>query len=378
MLVKNSVREYIRDKIAPLADDADRRGPLSGKAARDHLNRLAPFGYVGPLVPAEDGGPGLSHVEAGIIYQELAGVWPALGLLALCTSHAGSLLLRSDNAPLRRRFLPGLLCGDIIGAVAVTEPGAGIDTTAISTSAEPSGDYYIISGEKSWVSNGGIADILIVAVNVGKNSEDVSPRQFILVEKEASMVVIEEIPKMGLKGISTSRLVFDRCKVPKQNVLGPIFPASRPTPDFEDAHCCLSAALAVGIAATSFELSVSYARQRVQFGKVLGQFQMIQRMIAQMATGVDAAFLLCFRALKRLDEGASATKETAMAKTFAARTAVEAASTAIQIHGAYGYSDEFPMERCYRDACCLNLVGGHADMQDLRIAEAVTGFAALT
>ncbi len=378
LLLKNSVREYIRDRIIPLADVRDREGPLSGKDVRECLTDLAPFGYIGPLVSVTHRGPGLSHVETGIIFQELARGWAALGAIALSTSNAISMLMNTKDSPLRSRLLPGLLSGKIIGAVAVTEPGAGTDTAAVAAAAHVEKDHYVINGEKTWVSNGAVADALLIAVNVDQPSGNGTSVQYILVEKDASPFCVEEIPKMGLKGLSTSRLVFDQCRVPKDNLIGFRPRELRYASYLGDAESCLIAAMAVGIMEAALDKSVSYAKQRMQFGKVLGQFQMIQQMISEMATGLDAAALLCFRALKRLDEGAPASREIAMAKAFATNTAIDVTSKAIQIHGAYGYSDEFPMERFYRDACCLSLVDGNPDMHYLQIAEAVTGICALT
>ena len=378
MLLKNSVREYVRDRIIPVADDTDAKGPLTVTDARKFLSGLEPFGFIGPLVPATHQGPGLSHVESGIIYQELAGGWAALGVAALFTSNAISTVMNEKTCPALSRLIPGLLSGKVIGAVAVTEPGAGTDTAAISTTAERTNDYYLINGEKTWVSSGGVADVLLIAVNVDNPGEDGRAVRYILVEKDVSPFHTEEIPKMGLKGLSTARIVFDRCRVPVENLIAQpvqnIPPADRPGA----VESCLMAAMAVGIMAAALEKSVSYAKERVQFGKALGHFQMIQQMIADMATGLDAASLLCFRALKMLDEGLFAAKEVAMAKSFALKTAVSGTSKAIQIYGAYGYSDEFPMERYYRDACSLQMMGGIPEMHDLQIAQAVTGLSALT
>jgi acyl-CoA dehydrogenase len=378
LLLKNSVREYIRDRISPGADDRDREGPIPADDIRMLLMGLEPFGYLGSLVPATSNGPGLSHVETGIIYRELAGGWAALSTAALSTSNVFTILMNADDASRFSRLLPDLLSGNITGAVAVTEPGAGTDTAAISATACLENGHYVINGEKTWVSNGGVADVLVVEVNGDDPGEDSTPAQYILVEKDISPFYTEEIPKMGLKGLSTARLVFDRCRVPAENLMGPPVKKLSAGGHLGDAELCLIAAMAVGIMAAALDKSVSYAKERMQFGKPLGQFQMIQKMIAEMATNLDAASLLCFRALKMLDGGLAAAKEIAMAKSFALKTAVEVTSKAIQVYGAYGYSDEFPMERYYRDACCLNLMGGIPEMHDLQIAEAVTGLRALT
>lgn len=377
-MLGNSVREYIRDRIIPMADAKDREGPLSAEDVREWLTKLEPFGYIGPLVSETQQGPGLSHVETGIIFQELARGWAALAAIALSTSSLISMLMNAGNGSLSSRLLPGLLSGKIIGAVAVTEPGAGTDTTAIAATANLEGDHYVISADKTWVSNGAVADVVLLAVKVGPLQDDEQSLGYILVEKDQSPFQIQEIPKIGLKGLSTAQLVLGKCRVPRENLIEVRPRGSRPASHLGASEACLTAAMAVGITQAALERSISYVKTRVQFGKVLGQFQMIQQMISEMATSLEASILLCFRALQTLDEGVTASREVAMARSFSTKTAIDVTSKAIQIHGSYGYSDEYPMERFYRDACALSMMGGNPDLQHLQIAEAVTGLGALT
>lgn len=371
-LLQKSVREYIRDKIAPLADAGDRQAPLNRKQVLALLTGLSPFGYLGSLAPPDLGGPGLSHVETGIIFSELGKSWAALAAVVLSTSAVISRLLASGNDDLIKQFLAPLLQGNMLGAFAGTEPEAGTDMREINTTALLSGDHFILSGEKVWVSNGVLADILLVAAHVRGTGEGEGAPGLILVEKSDSSAALE-MPKMGLKGMSSARLIFDECRVPRENYLGPIEHSLRLRSWLPDAGKCQMAAIAVGLAEAALDASVSYAKQRVQFGKVLGEFQMIQKMIADMAIGLDAARLVCFRALKMLDEGTSCFREVEMAKAYAVDMAVDATSKAIQIYGAYGYSDEFPLERFYRDASCLALMDGDPDLARLNAARHIMG-----
>jgi alkylation response protein AidB-like acyl-CoA dehydrogenase len=376
-LLGNSVREYIRDKVIPVADAEDRDGPLSVETTRKWLTSLEPFGYVGSLVPETLEGPGLSHVEAGIIFQELARAWPSLAVIALSTSNLMSWLSEAESESVSTRLLPGLLAGEITGAVAVTEPAAGTDTTAIASTAREEGEHCVVNGRKTWVANGGVADVVLVAVQLDPPPEDEQALGYVLVERDGAAFQAEEIPKLGLKGLSTAELLLGECRVPRENLVSPHPRGPSPRPHLHEPQACLTAAIAVGIMQAALDRSISYAKTRIQFGKALGQFQMIQQMISEMATGLDASTLLCFRALQRLDDGIGASREIAMAKSFATRTAVDVSSKAIQIHGAYGYSDEYPLERLYRDACALSMLGGNPDLHHLRVAEAITGLSAL-
>jgi acyl-CoA dehydrogenase len=372
-LLQKSVREYLRDRIAPFADAGDREAPLSKDQVLAYLKGLAPFGYLGPLVSADLSGPGLSHVETGLILSDLGKVWAALAAMAFSTSMVISRILASSNHDLIDRYVPPLLSGDRIGAFAWTERGAGTDPGGIQTTAAFSGDHCCVNGEKVWVSNGVLADIVLVAAGFpGPDAVKTGPG-LILVEKSGSLPVAVEMPKMGLKGMSSAKISFSGCRVPKDHDLGILARTGCLGAFMSDPEKCQIAAISLGIAEAALDASLSYARQRVQFGKVLGEFQMIQKMIADMATHIDAARLLCFRALKMLDDKTPCFREVEMAKAFALDMAVEITSKAIQIHGAYGYSDEFPLERFYRDACCIALMDGDPDLARLNAARHLMG-----
>jgi alkylation response protein AidB-like acyl-CoA dehydrogenase len=372
-LLQKSVREYVRDKLMPVADAGDRESPLPQEEVFAYLKGLLPFGYIGSLAPLDAGGPALSHVETGIIFSELGKAWAALGAIVFSTSTVISQLLASRNPYLIGRYLSPMLQGEMIGAVAFTEPEAGTDTGRIQTTADLKGNHFVVNGEKVWASNGIPADVVLVAANIRGTGMGENARGLLLVEKAASLYSAVEMPKMGLKGLSSAKLIFDGCRVAKENLLGPVGGPSSSWFRLHDAGKCQIAAIAVGLAEAALDASISYAKKRVQFGKVLGEFQMIQKMIADMAIEIDAARLLCFRALKMLDDGAACSRETEMAKAFAVDRAVDVASKAIQIHGAYGYSDEFPMERYYRDACCLALMDGDPDLARLNVARHIMG-----
>ena len=269
------------------------------------------------------------------------------------------------------------MSGEIIGSAAWTEPLAGSDISGIQTTAYPRSDKYIVNGTKTWAANGSVADIALIAAKIDQTGIDKNNLALFLVEKKNSCFETIETPKMGLKALSTAKLVLKDFPVTKDNILI-IHEELENRHDWrsflQKEEKCLTAAISLGIAEASLEAAVSYSKQRMQFGKRLAEFQMIQKMIAEMAVSLYAAKFLTFRALKMLDEGVPCYKEIIMAKTFAAQTAVEAASKAIHIHGAYGYSDELPVERYYRDANCFAILDKSTELQELEIAKEVLGF----
>ena len=377
-LLQNAVREYMRDRVLPIAAQENPKVPLPKKDVLDILTSLISLGYIGSQIPMAQGGPGLTHTETGILFQELGKVWASLGAIVMANANATFLTAASKNGHLIEKWLDALLNADVIGCVALTEPGAGTDLSEMETTARLEKDTFIINGTKTWVSNGAIADVAIVAVKMRGSDENRPSFGYLLVEKKISPFHTIETPKMGLKGLSTAVLKFSDCPVPEGNRLeiqgrapDQIKPKNLP-----DNY--LIPMLAIGIGEAALDAAVTYARQRIQFGKELGRFQMIQKMIAEMATQMDAAKLLCYRALKLMDEGTIRPRESAMAMAFAKTTATDVASKAIQIHGAYGYSDEFPMERYYRDAASLTVMAGTPSLHQLKIAENILGINAMT
>jgi acyl-CoA dehydrogenase len=378
LMLQRSVREYMQNKIAPVADEYDKKGPMAKEDAHRFLKGLIPFGYIGALVPEELGGPGLSYMDSAIITLELRKAYASLGGIAGITSNAAVAVARSDNEMLKQKCLPLLLSADAIGCMAITEPDAGSDPSAIRTTAVPDGDDYVINGTKMWISNGSIADYVIVACVDESRDGGNRDRIFrILVEKAVSPFNASEIPKMGVKSFPTSELVFSNCRVPRQNVL------RASGKNFDNIQKglivarCNAAVACVGIAEAALEAAVKHARSRMQFGKVIGKFQMIQQLIAEMAIEVEAAKLLTFKAFKMLDEGAFPRKASSIAKAYATEIGWKVASKAMQVHGAYGLSTEYPLERYFRDARCYTFPDGTTQIQHLIIGREMLGMSAI-
>jgi alkylation response protein AidB-like acyl-CoA dehydrogenase len=375
--LRDTVRRFLAEKIEPIADEYDRKGPLSKEDALKFIKELKPFGYVATMVSEEHGGPGLDHVTWGILHEELRRTYAALGGMIGITATTTGSIAESSNGALKKRILPGLLEGEKIICTAITEPNYGSDASGVDTKAILEGDYYRINGTKMWISNGGIADYVVVVAQTdpAKGADGICQ---ILVEKEKSPFLAREIHKLGVRSFPTAELVFEDCMVPRENLLHPVGKGYRQTL-IGLQHARVNAAItSVGIAQASIDAAVKYAKERMQFKKLIGSFQLIQEMIADMVIEVDAARLLAYRAFYLLDKGVKCRKEVSMAKAYATEMAIRVTSKAIQVHGAYGLADEYKVERYFRDARCYTIPDGTTEIQKLIIGREVLGLQAFS
>ncbi|MFC1532230.1 acyl-CoA dehydrogenase family protein [Thermodesulfobacteriota bacterium] len=376
-MLQETVRRYVNEKIMPIADEYDRKGPMTKEDAQRFLKDLKDFGYVGTLVPEEYGGPGLTHMEWPILFEELRRGYASLGGVVGMTSACASILVDSRNEELKRRVLPGVLNGDTIMCSAITEPNAGSDMAGIETKAVLDGDHYVINGTKMWISNGTIADYAIVTLKTVDPSIGEQGMGHILVEKAESPFIAREIRKLGVKSFPTAELIFEDCRVPRENLLQP--KGDNPSGaiggglNFARANASIAA---VGIAQAALDAAIRYAKERTQFGKPIGQFQLIQAMISDMIADIDAGRLLTYRAFFLLGKGVRCYKECSLAKAFTTEAAVRVTSKAIQIHGAYGLSEEYPVERYFRDARCYTIPDGTTQIQQLIVGRETLGMKA--
>lgn len=376
-MLQKSVREYLRDNILPVIDEYEKKGPMSKADAHSFLKGLIPFGYIGSLIPEEQGGPGLSYLDYAIIIFELRKVWASLGGVTGITSSAAYSISLSDNEMVKEKCLPGLLNADKIACTAITEPDAGSDPSSIKTTAVLEGDHYVINGTKMWISNGSIADYVTVACVDETRGSGRDSIIRIFVEKEVSPFQTSEIPKIGVKAFPTSELVFKDCRVPKENLMKTAENNFDALQRGLIAARCNAAIGSAAIAEAALEAAIRYAKGRTQFGKVIGKFQMIQQLIAEMIIEVEAAKLLCFKAYKLLEDGKPCKAESSVAKAYATEIAIKVASKAIQVHGAYGLSGEYPLERYFRDARVYTMPDGTTQIQHLIIAREALGISAI-
>lgn len=373
--LQETVRKFLAQKIEPLADEYDRKGPMSKENALRFLKELKPFGYVGTHVPEKYGGPELDNVTWAVLHEELRRAYASLGGIVGITSAATGSIAECSNEELKQRILPGLLAGEKIICTAITEPNHGSDASGIETKAVLEGDRYRINGTKTWISNGTIADYVVVVAQTDPAKGAAGIVQ-ILVEKEKSPFVAREIHKVGVRSFPTAELFFEDCLVPRENLIASLSEGYRRTLKGLN-HARANAAIAsVGIAQAAINASIKYAKERTQFKKLIGSFQLIQEMIADMVIEVEAARLLAYRAFYLLDKGVKCRKEVSMAKAYATEMGVRVTSKAIQIHGAYGLSEEYPLERFFRDARSYTIPDGTTEIQKLIIGREVLGIQA--
>jgi alkylation response protein AidB-like acyl-CoA dehydrogenase len=369
--VQARARRFALEEVAPIARAMDERGEFP----RHLVGRMGALGLLGgPLTP-EYGGAAMDYQSFALVYEELGRVDSSVrGFLAV---HAGlvSLCIRDwGTEDQKRRYLPRLARGEWIGCYALTEPNAGSDAASLETTATPDGDGYVLRGEKIWITNGGIADLAIVFATRDPAARHRGICAF-LVETSTPGLRREPMPgrELGHRAADHARLVFEDCRVPAGALLG------APGQGFAVAMAALDhgrlgvAAGAVGVAAACLDACVAFARTRRQFGRRIGDFQMIQAHLADMAADVDAARLLVYRAAWMKDQGMPATRETSIAKLFATEVAARAAGDAVLIHGGRGYSNEYPVERHYRDIKGLQIYEGTSHIQRIIIARDLVG-----
>lgn len=305
--------------------------------------------------------------------EELARVFPSLEGCLMISQACASYITEAGPPEVRERTVPRLLAGELIGCVASTEPNHGSNNAAMETLAVRQGDEYVINGRKRWISNADISDVAVVLCRVaGKNGQqNISP---VIIERDRSPYQTTDLPKLGLKAFVTSEMVFENCRVPRENCLGP----SGLQLIFRKLQWsrCRMAIISVGLARAALEASVEYARKRRQFGRPIGEFQLIQDKIYTMATEIDAARLLIHRALSAYQDGQRSDREASMAKAYATEMAVRVTSDAIQIHGAYGLSPDYPLERFFRDSRALTIAEGTTEIHKLVVARSVLGLSA--
>ena len=376
-MLKKAAHEFLQKEIVPIAEEYDRTyHPLPKELAKDLMKRLVPLGFLSGLVPEEYGGMGLDYISNGILVEEAARAYSSLAFIAAV--HQKALLpalCKYGTEKQRAKFCAPAMSGDAICAIAGTEPDVGSGARDMRTAAVLDGDSYIINGTKTWITNGTIADVvcLLASTDRSKGARGIS---CFIVEKEVSDFSVRELHKLGFRSLPTGELIFEDCRVPKENLLGGLGEGYHIA--IEDFYLIRAsmAMIAVGLAQAAIDASVRYARERKQFGRPIAKFQLIQELIADMAIETEAARWLTYRAYEMLGKGINCRKECSMAKAYATTKAIDVTSKAIQIHGAYGISDEHPLEQYFRDARSLTFPDGTTEIQKLVIGREVLNIAA--
>jgi alkylation response protein AidB-like acyl-CoA dehydrogenase len=370
ILIQQTARDFADKELAPLSASIDRNSEIP----RAVLDKMAALGFLGMLTPEAYGGAGLTNVALALVQLEINRACASTGVtMSVHNSLCQSPLLKFGTDEQKQKYLPRLARGEWIGAYSLTEPVSGTDAAALITTATRDGGDFVIRGAKNFVTNGGFADlfILFARTNSAPEAKQTGITAFIVERSWKGLTVGKPEKKMGIRGSSTTTLFFDGCRVPAANVLGKEGDGLKIALSTLDGGRIGIAAQATGIAMACLDASVKYAKERKQFDRPIGDFQAIQWKIAEMATDVDAAKLLIYRAARMRDAGEPHTKEASMAKLFASTMANRHANQAVQIHGGVGYIKDFPVERYFRDAKITEIYEGTSEVQRIVVARSL-------
>jgi butyryl-CoA dehydrogenase len=364
-LLQKSVREFAETEVRPLAKELDETGHFP----RELFKKAAELGLTGVAFPENEGGAGFDHIAYTIVIEEISRCCASTGvILSVQNSLFCDPIHRFGTEEQKKKFLLPFTRGEKIGCYALTEPQAGSNAAALQTKAVKKGDKYVINGTKAWITNGGVADAAIAYVNTDPAKGEKGITAIVVEKGTPGFKVGKEEKKLGINATACSELVFTDCEVPAANRIGNEGEGYKVALSTLDGGRIGIAAQATGIAQGAFEAALKWAQERMAFGRPIAQFQAIQFMLADMATEIDAARLLVRKAAWKQDSGGRFSLEAATAKLFASEMATRVAHKAIQIHGGYGYSREYPVERAYRDARITEIYEGTSEIQRLVIA----------
>ncbi len=363
-LLQRSVREFAEAEVKPLAKENDE----TGHYPRALFQKAAELGLTGVAIPESEGGAGMDHISYAIVIEEISCACASTGvILSVQNSLYCDPIHRFGTEDQKKKFLLPFARGEKIGCYALTEPQAGSNAAALATKAVRKGDQYVINGTKAWITNGGAADAAIVYVNTQPEKGEKGITALVVEKGTPGFAVGKEEKKLGIHATACTELSFSDCVVPAENRIGAEGEGYKVALSTLDGGRIGIAAQATGIAQGAFEAALSYAQQRQAFGHPIADFQAIQFMLADMATEIDAGRLLLRRAAWKQDSGARFSMEAAIAKLFASEMSTRVAHKAMQIHGGYGYSSEYPVERAYRDARITEIYEGTSEIQRLVI-----------
>ncbi|WP_433346773.1 acyl-CoA dehydrogenase family protein [Microtetraspora malaysiensis] len=368
-LLRDTLREFVDKDIRPVA----REWEATDRYPTEIVDKMKDMGLFGLTVPEEYGGLGADMVSFALVFEEISKGW--MGVAGTIGSHSLAcwLIARYGTAEQRARFLPDLATGARRGGIGLTEPGAGSDLQGITTTARRDGDSYVINGAKTWITNARYADPLPVLVKTAQTTPAHLGMSVILVERGTpGFTVLRDLPKLGYKGTESCEVLLEDVRVPAGNLLGGVEGQGmkQVLSGLETGRLNV-AARALGVAQAAYDEALHYAGQRRAFGRTIQDFQAVQLKLAELAIKVQSARLLVYWAASRADAGERVDLESGMAKVFASEAAQECALIAMQIHGGYGYSKEFVVERLYRDAPLMMIGEGTNDILRMVIAKSL-------
>ena len=364
-LLQRTVREFAEAEVKPLAKEIDETCHFP----RETFRKAAELGLTGVAIPEAEGGAGMDHICYSITIEELARVCASTSvILSVQNSLYCDPIHRFGTDEQKQRFLLPYARGEKIGCYGLTEPQAGSNAAALTTKAVLNGDRYLVNGTKAWITNGGVADAAIVYVNTHPEKGEKGITALLIEKGTPGFSVGKEEKKLGIHATACTELVFSDCEVPVANRLGNEGDGYKIALSTLDGGRIGIGAQATGIAQGAFDASLMYSKQREAFGHPIADFQAIQFMLADMSTEIDAARLLVRKAAWKQDSGGRFSMEAAIAKLFASEMSTRVTHKAIQIHGGYGYSSEYPVERMYRDARITEIYEGTSEIQRIVIA----------
>lgn len=367
-MIQESARDFAEKYIRPhvMEWDESQHFPV------DLMHRLGEHGFLGVLVPEEYGGAGLGYQEYITVIEEVAKVCSSIGLSvaahnSLCTNH----ILMFGNEEQKQQYLPKLATGEWIGAWGLTEPNTGSDAGRMKCVAVRDGDHYVLNGNKSWITHGKSGNVAVVIARTGELLDSHGMTAFVVERGTPGFKAGKKENKLGMRASETAEMIFENCRIPVSQRLGKEGDGFIQAMKILDGGRISIAALSLGIAKGSYEASVKYSQEREQFGQPISKFQAISFKLADMATKIQAAELLTRKAGELKNKGQKVTKIGAMAKYYASEACVEIATDAIQIHGGYGYTKDFPVEKFFRDSKLCTIGEGTSEIQKLVISREV-------
>ena len=366
--VRKMVRDFAVNEVEPIAADIDKEH----RFPQETVEKMARYGMMGIPFPKEFEGAGGDHISYAITVEELSRCCASTGVI--CSAHTSLCawpIFAWGNDEQKKKYLPDLLSGRKLGAFGLTEPNAGTDSAGQQTRADDQGDHWLLNGSKVFITNGGYADTFVVMAMTDKKKGTRGISSFIVEKGLEGFSIGKTEDKMGICASSTTELVFQNCKLPKENLLGNVGDGFKVAMSTLDGGRIGIASQALGIAQGAFDVTVEYMKSRKQFGKKLSQMEPLQFEIADMQTRIEAARLLIYRAADLKDRHIPYGPAAAMAKLFAAETAMHVTTKAVQLHGGYGYTRDYPVERMMRDAKITEIYEGTSEVQKLVISASV-------
>lgn len=368
--VRKMVREFATNEVEPIAADIDQehRFPV------ETVEKMAKYGLLGVPFPTEYGGAGGDYISYAITVEELSRVCASTGVI--CSAHTSLCswpIFNWGNEEQKKKYLPDLLSGRKLGAFGLTEPGAGTDAAGQQTRAVLDGDEWVLNGSKVFITNGGYADTFVVMAMTDKSKGTRGISSFIVEKGDPGFSIGKTEDKMGICASSTTELIFQNCRIPKDRLLGGLGKGFKVALSTLDGGRIGIASQALGIAQGAFDVTIEYMKARKQFGMKLSQMEALRFEVAEMATRIEAARLLVYQAADMKEKHLPYGKQSAMAKLFAAETAMYVTTKCVQLHGGYGYTKDYPVERMMRDAKITEIYEGTSEVQKIVIAASVLG-----